>query len=68
MANEIEIKLKWENEDSFEMTLKEDNGETLSVIRVEENGTLASLWGNVAEICISSFTKHIKIIGDEMSS
>ena len=63
---EIEIKLKWKNSDYFEMTQKVEAQEWNTVVKVEENGQIASIWDKVSDICKIDFQSHIGTIGEEM--
>ena len=64
--SEIEIKLKWENGVSFEMTQKKDADSKKIVVKLEENGDIAEVWGHITNICTEDFKRHIDQIGEEM--
>lgn len=64
--NEIILKLKWENGVSFEMMEKVGEGDTLSVIKIEENADIASIWTNISRICGTVWAKHMRNIGSDM--
>jgi len=62
---EITFKVKWENGSHF--TLSCDNGEEdKTVVKVEENGHIASLWPSVEAICTTFFLEKIQAVGAEM--
>ncbi|KKL71580.1 hypothetical protein LCGC14_2093510 [marine sediment metagenome] len=65
---EIEIMLKWENGVSFEMTEKEDDGAVVSIIKVEENANIASIWPHIREVCKAQIEGYLNRVGDEMKS
>ncbi len=64
--SEIEIKLKWVNDDYFEMTQKKDAVPAKIVVKLEENGSIAEMWGHITNICTEDFKRHIDQIGEEM--
>jgi len=69
MANhEYELQLKWENGVSFEMTTKYDNGAVFTVVKMDENQSIAILWPYIDKICRSYFNKITGEIGTEMKS
>ncbi len=63
---ELEIKLIWENDTSFEMTSKQDAEDIISIIKVGENGDLATIWEHIERICYAYFTSKLTSVGDEM--
>lgn len=67
-AKELELTLKWENGVSFEMTSKRDAGDTSTVVMLDENGQLDTLWPNIHKICRTFFIAQLTSIGDEMKS
>lgn len=67
-AKELEIKLSWENGVSFEMTAKRDAGVVSTVVQLDENGQIATLWPNIHNICRTFFIAELTTIGTEMKS
>lgn len=65
---ELEIKIKWENDVSFEITTKRDAGETKTVIKLEENGFINELWPHVEACCKEYFVDELNVIGSEMKA
>jgi len=64
---EIEITLDWQNGDHFKMLAKlENSDEKVTVVEMEENGHLATLWGHLEQICITFFRENLAKIGKEM--
>ena len=66
MASEVEIKIKWEDDNYFEMTAKKDAGEKKQIVRIEENGCLEAFWEHISNICKEYMSKLLHDIGDEM--
>lgn len=62
----LTLKLKWENEKSFEFT-EDENDKVLSIIKVEENGNIATLWPQIQKICCDTFNSKMEAIGQEMA-
>lgn len=61
------FKLKWENSNHFTMTC--DNGEeNKTVVQIEENGHIATLWPDVESICAKFFLEKVQEVGKEMKS
>ncbi len=65
---ELELRILWENEDSFEMQAKKEDSEWTSIIRMEENGHIAILWLHIQKVCLTFFTGELEAIGKEMKS
>lgn len=63
---QVEIELNWENGNYFEMKLKPDDGDWLQVVRVDEQGNIATIWPKVEQICLLAFAKKCAEIGEEM--
>lgn len=69
MAQKVRtIEMKWENSDSFTMKAKLDDGDWKKVVEADENGHLASLWGDIESLCKNYFDAELAIIGAEMKS
>jgi len=65
-VSKIEIELKWENEEFFEMTAKPDSGDGNIVFRMDENTHLPALWSDITKVCSNYFKKVMEEIGNEM--
>ena len=70
MAQKVrEIKISWENQDSFKMQTRLDGGNWLTIIETDENGHLATLWNSGIELlCKTYFDEALKVIGSEMKA
>lgn len=66
MVSKINLIIRWENDNFFEMKSKKDDEETQTIIRMDENAHLNNLWGSVTKICSSYMDKILGQIGDEM--
>ena len=66
-TSEFEIKLEWENGNYFSMATKEEGGEWVTDIKVEENGSISSLWPGAQSACITRFNNKVSSIGKEMA-
>ena len=62
----IELELKWDNNDFFELTSKENDGEVITIISMEENACIAKLWDNVQALVITYVAHLLDRIGKEM--
>ena len=65
---EFEITFKWENGVNFEMTSKKNSDPVISIIKVEENGKMNTVWGGTQQVCIAFLTDIISQIGQEMKA
>ena len=70
MAEKVRlIRLKWENEVSFEMETKIDGGSWLTIASMDENGYFANLWEKgVVPLCKEYFDRELNVIGSEMKA
>ncbi len=66
MANEVEIKITWENDNFFKMTQKHNGGDIHVVIEVNENAHIESVWGDIANICRKYLNSELNTIGKQM--
>ena len=67
-ATEILMKLAWENSVGFTMTSKEGAEDVLTVVDIDENGFISSLWPHVQSICEDYLKKELNRIGSEMKT
>ena len=65
---ELELTLTWENTVSFKLVAKKDGGAAKTIVSLDENGKLGSLWDHVQHICTSYFNAEMDDIGAEMKS
>jgi len=65
--HKIEIEIKWENDVSFEVTSKEDDGPTLTLIKMDENCCIATLWPAVTDILRRYIRFLMTKIGKDMA-
>jgi hypothetical protein len=66
-ARQLVLIFQWENTKSFQLLAQEPGMENyLTIVRVEENSDLASLWHDVQDICEKYCLQQIKQIGNEM--
>ena len=64
--NEIELKIKWENNLEFSVQAKVGETEWVTILALEENGCLLSMWPNVQKT-LESYWKHVLTgIGKDM--
>ena len=70
MAQKIrEIKISWENNDSFKLETQLDGGGWQTIIEMDENGYFATLWeSGVAPLCKEYFERELDVIGSEMKA
>ena len=63
------IRFQWENDVNFQMDTKLDDGEWITVIDIDENGHLDTLWDSgIATVCAKYFETELNIIGAEMKA
>ena len=65
-AQQILVRLIWENEVSFEMTRKKDEDDAVTIVKAEEQGAIGALWPHIENICKEQFSRDLKTIGDDM--
>jgi hypothetical protein len=66
-AKQLIFIFDWENKKVFEMRAAEPEALSYtSIVRVEENSNIGSIWGNIQEICESYIHGQISQIGAEM--
>lgn len=66
MEHKLEITFTWENEDHFTMKAKLDQEDAVSIIKVEENSQIASIWRHIKDLCITYTSDELNKIGAEM--
>jgi len=67
MAATVElVRFTFENGVSFKMDWKQDDGSYVTIIEMEENGHIETLWNNAAEICKTFLAERIKNAGAVM--
>lgn len=62
----VTITLDYENGKSFEMKVKEGADPTISIVKVQENSNISSIWTNVSSICNTYFASLVEAAGSEM--
>ena len=61
------IRLSWENGVNFKMDTKLNDDSYITVIEMDENGCIGTLWDNgAASVCKKFFDSQIDNIGDVM--
>lgn len=68
MVNELEIKIKWEDNLFFKMEKKLDGGSWVLVVEIEENTHIAAIAGSLKAICMADISAHLEDIMTEMQS
>lgn len=67
-STKIEVVYTWENNVRLKVTTQEDDNPKLTVLDMDENGCISSLWGYVEGIINTTHANMIKRIGDEMKA
>ena len=62
------IRLDWENGVNFKMSSKLGEGSYITIVDVDENGHLSSLWNAIQKVCELYIKKELDIIGEEMKA
>jgi hypothetical protein len=70
MAQQVrELKISWENGEEFKMETQLDGGGWMTIVEMEENGCISTLWDNgVESACKAFFNTTIQNIGAEMKA
>ncbi len=64
--SELELTLTWENNVSFALTAKKDAAAVKTIVSLEENGQIGTLWEHVQAICTDFFRGELDDIGATM--
>lgn len=67
-ATKIVVTLEYENEGTFEMRVKKDADATISIVRIQENSNVVTVWPNAAKICEDEFTLLVAQAGEVMKA
>lgn len=67
-ASELELKLTWENNVSFTFTAKKDAEPVKTVVSLEENGHIGTIFPHIEEICKDFFNIELADIATTMKS
>jgi len=62
------IRLTWENDNQFKMDTKLDDGDWITIVQMDENGHIASLWPSAQTICETYVKEQLSLIGSEMKA
>lgn len=65
-ASTLTLQLSWENGMQFKMLAQHDGGTAITIIEMDENGHLASLWPSIQEACQLYFKHEIEEVGSVM--
>lgn len=60
------IEIKWENTNYFQLQAKLNDEDANIICKVEEDGSIAQLWGTVQTLCQKYFESKMTEIGREM--
>ena len=64
----IDLRISWENNQSFEAQSQEDSGPVLTIAKMDENGHISTLWPALTDI-MERYIKALMVrIGEEMAS
>ncbi len=59
MAKTVQFEIKWENNNFFQLKIKEEGGGWVTIMDVKENASIAELSTPVRLLCMSMFAKHL---------
>lgn len=68
MSDKYRIILEYENGVNFNMTCKFNDEDNITIISMDENGHIASLWDNIEDVCKTFFAEKLSTVGDAMKS
>jgi len=60
------IRFAWENDVGFKMDTKLDDGDWITIVQMDENGHIGSLWPSTQTICETYVKEQVSLIGSEM--
>jgi len=64
-----DIRISWENGVNFTMDTRLDGGSWVTIIDIDENGHLDTLWDSgVSAVCTKYFETELNVIGAEMKA
>jgi hypothetical protein len=63
----LEVTIKWENDNFFEITAKKNGGEKFIIIRDDENAHLLSMWSGIQKAALLYFKSVLEGIKSDMS-
>jgi len=64
----LEVIIKWENDNYFEITAKKNGGEKFTIIRNDENAHLLDMWSGVQKASLQYFRAVLEDIKVDMSA
>lgn len=67
-ATVVDVKFTYENTVDFKMQVRTDAGAWTTIVEMEENGILGSLWPNVQDICETYLKSELTTIGNVMKA
>jgi len=67
-TSQILVRLQWENDVGFQMDAKRDTDDYITIVQMDENGHIGSLWTNAQSICETYFKEKLDLIGSEMKA
>ncbi|GAI44182.1 unnamed protein product [marine sediment metagenome] len=65
---ELEIKIKWLNNEFFVMEKKSQGGDWIKVVEIQENAHIAALAEHLKQLCLADITAHLDAIMSEMTA
>ncbi len=68
MADVRLIKLTWENDEEFKMETQLNGGNWLTVLEMDENGHIHTLWDSAQKLCSTYFHTTLEEIGKVMKT
>jgi len=67
-ATVLRYDLTWENDVGVKLQYREDAGDPITIFEMEENGSIANCWDDIASIMTTVFAEGVKQAGDAMKS
>lgn len=65
-SKKVEFKMEWENNVSFEFSLKLEGGSWIPIIEVHENTSISEMTSPLRNLCIAVFNQHLEKALKEM--
>ena len=63
----LDVTIKWENDNYFEVKAKKNGGENFTIIRNDENSHLLDMWPGVRKAVIRYFESVLSDIRSDMA-
>lgn len=67
MATAVQFEIKWENNNFFQLKVKEDQGGWVTLMEIKENAAIKEMSTPIRLLCMNIFAKHLDEALKEMN-